>query len=101
MSPVIVSISHALRNSYTHITYPYFNEFAGGPTKGYRYLADSNIDWGQDLISLKRYMEKNNLDSIYLSHFGLVSPAIYGIKFKRLPPNPIQGTVAISVTFLA
>jgi hypothetical protein len=26
----------------------YFNELAGGPERGWRYLNDSNIDWGQD-----------------------------------------------------
>ena len=25
----------------------FFNELAGGPSGGYRYLADSNVDWGQ------------------------------------------------------
>jgi 4-amino-4-deoxy-L-arabinose transferase-like glycosyltransferase len=25
----------------------YFNELVGGPAGGYRYLADSNVDWGQ------------------------------------------------------
>lgn len=25
----------------------YFNELAGGPQNGYRFLADSNVDWGQ------------------------------------------------------
>ncbi len=26
----------------------YFNELVGGPRNGYRYLVDSNLDWGQD-----------------------------------------------------
>ena len=26
----------------------YFNELAGGPENGWRYLSDSNIDWGQE-----------------------------------------------------
>ena len=32
----------------------YFNELAGGPEKGIYLLGDSNIDWGQDLIGLKK-----------------------------------------------
>jgi hypothetical protein len=32
-----------------------FNELAGGPRAGWRYLADSNIDWGQDR-ALARHM---------------------------------------------
>lgn len=27
---------------------PYFNELAGGSQNGYRYLGDSNLDWGQN-----------------------------------------------------
>ncbi len=30
----------------------YFNEAAGGYKNGHRYLADSNLDWGQDLLRL-------------------------------------------------
>jgi len=32
----------------------YFNEWAGGPPRGWKYLADSNIDWGQNLPELAR-----------------------------------------------
>ncbi|MEZ4590126.1 MAG: phospholipid carrier-dependent glycosyltransferase [Chloroflexota bacterium] len=31
----------------------FFNVLAGGPDGGWRYLVDSNIDWGQDLGGLK------------------------------------------------
>ncbi len=31
----------------------YFNESIGGWREGHRYLADSNIDWGQDLLRLE------------------------------------------------
>jgi hypothetical protein len=30
----------------------YFNELAGGPSQGPRYLLDSNMDWGQDVWGL-------------------------------------------------
>jgi hypothetical protein len=43
------------------VTYPhglsYFNELAGGPKAGYRHLCDSNVDWGQDLLYLKRWCD--------------------------------------------
>jgi len=48
----------------------YFNEFAGGPTKGIEFFADSNIDWGQDLKGLKRYMDMNGLKKINLVYYG-------------------------------
>ena len=37
----------------------YFNEFGGGTASGYRYVVDSNYDWGQDLKRLKEWVDKN------------------------------------------
>lgn len=36
----------------------YFNEFIGGPQNGYKYLADSNIDWGQENFFIEDYISK-------------------------------------------
>jgi len=33
----------------------YFNESVGGPAGGHAHLIHSNIDWGQDLLYLKRW----------------------------------------------
>jgi hypothetical protein len=63
----------------------YFNEFVGGPDHGYRYLSDSNLDWGQDLKGLKAYMVKEKLEIIYLSYFGSASPSYYGIRYQYAP----------------
>ncbi len=49
-------------NAFT--TYPYFlsrfNELAGGNYNGYKYVTDSNFDWGQDLKRLNEWTEKYN-----------------------------------------
>jgi hypothetical protein len=45
----------------------YFNEAAGGPDNGYRYLVDSNLDWGQDLKGLGLYLKEKGVDRIHLS----------------------------------
>ncbi|MFA5778744.1 MAG: glycosyltransferase family 39 protein [Elusimicrobiota bacterium] len=37
----------------------YFNQLIGGPKNGYKYLADSNIDWGQDRFLVLKYLKKN------------------------------------------
>ena len=37
----------------------YFNEAVGGPENGHAYLVDSNIDWGQDLFFLKRWLDQH------------------------------------------
>lgn len=97
----------------------YFNELIGGPDNGHHYLVDSNLDWGQDLKGLKRYMDAQKIDHIWLSYFGQASPDYYGIKYRYLPslsiydyknehPDvdrlprlpPLPGTIAISATLL-
>lgn len=100
----------------------YFNEFIGGPSNGYRYLVDSNLDWGQDLKSLKKYMDQNNIKKVKLSYFGSADPSHYGIDYEYLPSvglrpsdpegkwwweegyeeicEPTDGIIAISVTNL-
>ncbi len=85
----------------------YFNEFAGGPTRGLDYLADSNIDWGQDLVRLREYVDAHPDETIYLSYFGSVDHRHY-LDAKPLPSGfetgdvaPIgPGTYAISVNEL-
>jgi hypothetical protein len=63
----------------------YFNELVGGPGNGYRYLSDSNIDWGQDLKGVKEFMDRERLPMIYLSYFGNTPPAAYGIRYQYVP----------------
>lgn len=66
----------------------YFNELGGGTRQGYHWLGDSNVDWGQDLKALKRYMEAHGIERVRLSYFGTADPAHYGIDYEYLPsPN--------------
>jgi hypothetical protein len=37
----------------------YFNELAGGTSNGHRVLVDSNYDWGQNDLFLRRYLERS------------------------------------------
>ena len=76
----------------------YFNQFAGGPGGGRRIALDSNLDWGQDLPKLKRYMDKNGIDTIQLLYFGRVDPEIYGIQYHADPRHIRAGPLAISAT---
>jgi hypothetical protein len=63
----------------------YFNQFVGGPQKGYQHLVDSNLDWGQDLKGLKDYMAAKGIPSVKLSYFGTAAPEHYGISYEALP----------------
>jgi hypothetical protein len=90
----------------------YFNEAAGGPAQGWRWLVDSNLDWGQELPGLKRYLDANGIAHVTLCYFGTADPGYYGIASDRLPgyqpPPPSSVTrsvqpgdvVAISATHL-
>jgi hypothetical protein len=78
----------------------YFNEIAGGPTNGHRFLVDSNMDWGQDLIRLRRYMEANAVPAVNLAYFGRVDPRAYGIAFQPLNRQDAHGPTVVSASFL-
>ncbi len=94
----------------------FFNVAAGGPDGGWRYLVDSNLDWGQDLMGLKGWMDENEIDQIWLSYFGEARPEYYGIDYTGIdsfpprlmnpeaqpffPHDPAPGTYAISATTL-
>jgi hypothetical protein len=78
----------------------YFNAASGGPARGHRYLLDSNIDWGQDLINLREYMEDKGIDAVDLAYFGRVDPAIYGIKYRPLVKSVGHRYVVISTNLL-
>jgi hypothetical protein len=63
----------------------YFNEFIGGSRNGYHWLTDSNVDWGQDLKELRRFMSGRGIERVGLSYFGTADPAHYGIEYDYLP----------------
>ena len=86
----------------------YFNEFISGPQNGHYYLADSNIDWGQDMKRLAKYAQEHPNEVIKLSYFGNAKPPRYGFQCESLPGSirvgpPAEltaGTYVISVTNL-
>jgi len=104
-----------LAGVYPH-TLTFFNLLVGGPSRGSEYLTDSNLDWGQDLPSLKSWMTRRDVDRVHLAYFGSADPNYYGIDYVglpaatpgfRLPDAPdrwarptLPGYVAISATVL-
>jgi len=85
----------------------YFNELAGGPNNGYIYTVNSNLDWGQDLKRLKKWVDEKNIDKIYVDYFG-GGEAKYYLEEKYTPwqgqrdPKefPRENYLAVSATFL-
>jgi hypothetical protein len=76
----------------------YFNELIGGPSQGYKYLVDSNLDWGQDVKGLRDYLRENGIDKIWEYGFFPDVLSYYGIDHKPLPVNGegVNGYVAIT-----
>jgi hypothetical protein len=67
----------------------YFNEAAGGPENGGRHLINSNLDWGQDLLFLKRWLDAHpEARPLQLAYFNFVDPRVEGIAFHLPPPGP-------------
>jgi hypothetical protein len=82
----------------------YFNEWIGGPRNGWRYLADSNIDWGQNFRDLGRYVSERKIPTIRVALFGLdaIGHYIPSDRFEFFDPAspPAPGVYAISVNTL-
>ncbi|MBU4348615.1 glycosyltransferase family 39 protein [Patescibacteria group bacterium] len=98
----------------TMLSHPYylskFNEGFGGTYDGYKYVVDSNFDWGQDLKRLKNWMndfsinQNGQIESIAIDYFGGGDPNYYlgekAIKWNSADGNPIENDIewiAISV----
>ena len=83
------------------VTFPhyltFFNEIAGGPDNGYKILVDSNLDWGQELIGLRKYMTQENIPSVKLSYHGTADPGAYGVVYEPLPSYPYNQWTSDSV----
>lgn len=83
----------------------FFNFICGGPANGPKYLVDSNIDWGQDVIKLKRHLERLGVKTFWTCYFGSAELEYYGLEALSLPPqrelgdtSKFDGVIAISVT---
>lgn len=94
----------------------YSNELWGGPSNTYKYLSDSNADWGEQLKATKKYLDGRGVKDCWFVYFaeGVAEPAYYGIPCKPLPtintlwlnqrievPASIDGPVLISASNLS
>lgn len=80
----------------------YFNELVGGPTGGDAHLGgvtvDSNVDWGQDLLYLKRWLDKHpEARPLHLAFSAAYDASVVGIQYKLPPNQPQPGWHALSV----
>jgi hypothetical protein len=85
----------------------FFNALSGGPGNGPRYLVDSNLDWGQDVKKLKKWLAAHGTDTARIWYFGNAAMDYYGIRAEAFPDpldekgwNAIRGYAVASVTVL-
>lgn len=80
----------------------YFNELVGGRGRAHEYLAGSDLDWGQDLGSLARWLEERGNPPVRTALFAVQRPEAFGIRALPLEgcQPPEGGLVAISAAVL-
>lgn len=90
----------------------YFNEIGDGKYGGYRFVTDSNYDWGQDLLRLVDWSKQHpEADKIAVDYFGGGNPQYYlpniavpwqsskgnpadsGIHYLAISANTLQGDI--------
>jgi hypothetical protein len=82
----------------------YLNRFSGGPENGWRLLADSSLDWGQDLPGLRAYLDAHYQERAVMKYFGTALPEAYGVRaddIEHLKARPEEyALLALSATHL-
>jgi hypothetical protein len=64
----------------------YFNEAVGGPNLGWKYLTDSNVDWGQETKRLAVYARAHDLHPLSATITARSTPAAYR-HYSRRPSD--------------
>jgi hypothetical protein len=96
---VCVNAADVLRYAPDYLSY--FTPFVN-PATSYKLLSDSNLDWGQGLLDLRKYQRQHPNETIHLAYFGTMDPRLYGIRYVPLAPNEkVSGTVVVSATHLS
>jgi hypothetical protein len=118
--PAAVAGAAAWSVASSLLVYPhslsYFNELAGGPTNGHAHLVDTNIDWGQDLFYLRRWLDHHpEARPFDVAFFGSIPPSMVGMDWEKFPKwaatqsteaarggelGPRPGWFAVSITNL-
>jgi hypothetical protein len=94
-----LNAADALRSAPDYLTY--FNILVR-PQNRWRYLTDSNLDWGQGLIALRDYEWQHPQEPLHLAYFGSINPALYGVRATPLAPKErATGKVVIGASSLS
>ena len=90
----------------------YFNKIVGGSSGGYRYVVDSNLDWGQDGKRFGKWVISQNIPCVSTDYFGWADLSAYAgnrivwtsssqweDRADFIKRNQCDGWLAVSTTF--
>ena len=67
----------------------YFNEAVGGGRRGSEHLLGSNLDWGQDLLYVRSWLESHpNSRPLYLAYHGYFDSTDIGLECEKAMFGP-------------
>ena len=111
----VVGILLVMHVTASLLAYPnymaYSNVLWGGSSQTHKYLTDSNTDWAQQLVAVKKYTDEHGIKNCWFAYFAdpFLQASDYGIPCKPLPtpdswftsvehpvPAEIDGPVLIS-----
>lgn len=102
---ITLQLAEAGRAHPHHLAF--FNSLAGGSANGWKYLADSNLDWGQDVKKLKKHLDRLGTNEVCFAYFGTTDVAYHGLRRRPLPTSrqveasgPPECIAAISMNLL-
>jgi len=99
---LVVALQAADTARYAPDYLTYFNPLIE-PAESYKYLTDSNLDWGQGLIALREYERAHPDETIHLAYFGNALPqSVYGIRARPLHDGEYpSGTIVVGARHLS
>ncbi len=104
-------VFHAMAAARTAPSYIAFaNDLWGGTRNTYRYLNDSNVEWGQNLKLVEAYLQQNEIHDCWFAAYGMAELVRPYHTCRKLPafgwavtehlvdlvPPVIEGTILIS-----
>jgi hypothetical protein len=91
----------------------YVNEAFGGPQNAYKYVSDSNVDWGQSLKEIREYLVHTPAAPCWFMQNGTADAGYYRIpcdtafqenyplQIDHALPKRMKGTVLVSAHYLS
>ncbi len=75
----------------------YFNPIAGGPVKASSYMADSNLDWDQNMIRFAHWAHQAGIKKVYELCWNYEAFQYYGLEPEILPNSSPRGIVVLCI----